>query len=296
MKNKIILLTLLFGAVSLTSCLKEHGRDKCPSNYSVVIEIKDKNYSNIADIPGMTPQDEHLPFSQYISNLSYHLTNLNSGQVTIKAPAQVTELTQESISLFFQNLEDGNYSLRVFGNTDRAPELRDGLSVYQLHPAKQESTDIYIAEANLNFSPEAATQHVQLQRAKGYLSIQFEGLPDTVGMIGLRMGPVYGEIDQHLNYNTETEIEKKFTNLQYPSTTLTLHGAPTPTGKNSTLRLALYRTAQDTEPFAYLPDIALNMARNKITALQIDYKPEGGIEIWIYTEGGWIKLHELDLQ
>lgn len=296
MKNKIIPLALFSLAICLSSCLKEHGRDKCPSNYYAIIEVTDKNYSNVADIPGQTPRDENLPFIQYVSNLSYHLYNKNSEKVISIAPEAISDSTQKTVNLFFPDIEDGNYSLRVFGNIEQAPELRNGLSVYQLHPNKQESTDVYIAESDLDLSPGASPQHIKLQRAKGYLSIQIDGLPDTVGMVGLRLGPVYGEIDQNLNYGVETEVEKKFTSLQYPSTTLSLYGAPSPAGKNSTLQLALYRTVQSTVPFAYLPDIAINMKRNQITALQIEYKPEGGVEIWIYTEGGWIKLHELDLQ
>lgn len=296
MKNKTISLIIFFLTICFCSCLKEHGRDKCMTDYYAIIEIKDKNYFNTKEIPGIALRDENLPFKQYVSNLSYHLHDLNSDKVVSKNPELMGESVQQSILLAFPGVSDGAYKLSLFGNTDHPSELRNERSVYQLHPSKQESSDIYIATADLDFFPEFSPKHVQLQRAKGHLTILMEGLPDSVGMIGMQIGPVYNETDQDLNYNAETEVEKTFTGLQYPSTRLFANIAPSPTGKSSVLRLALYKTAGDIEPFAYLPEIKVNMKRNTITALQIDYKPEGGVEIWIYTEGGWIKLHDLGLQ
>lgn len=290
----IAIWSVLLAFLSL-SCVKEQGRSKCPTEYSVVLGIKDKNYSNIGSIAGLQPKDEQLAFGQYVSNLSYQLIDPGTGKV-IQEVGNVDVAGNDLVQkIVFPGIEAGHYVLNLFGNIGLQPEWRDGQLVYQLHFNNQEGEDIYVLNDNIYFSSALEEKQLFLQRTKGLLFIQLENIPDTVGRVVVEVDHVYREVNQNLAYNDETSISKAFTGNLRPSVDLQTFLAPTVTGKESALRLSFYK--QDaTEPFMYLPDIRMTVNRNEVTAFKINYKPEGGIEVWVSVDGAWMKQHDMDFE
>lgn len=281
--------------VFLFSCVKEQGRDKCPPEYSMILGVKDKNYSNINSVPTLHPQDEQLPFREYITNLSYRLQELGTGNVVVSVSNQYVTDNDQLETILFPGLAAGRYILTLFGNISQTPEFSNVQSVYHLHPDEQEDMDTYVLYDTLDFSPASSSEMLELQRAKGYLFIQMEGLPDSVGRIEQQVGLVYRDVDQNLNYTVETSVIKSFTGSIHSSATLSTTLSPTLTDKESSLRLAFYKTGETT-PFMFLPDIRMVVRRNQVTAFLIKYKPEGGVEVWMSVEGAWEKQHDMDFQ
>lgn len=168
-----VLTTLFF------SCVKEQGRDECSLGYYIVLGIRDKNFSNINTITGLQPKSEQLAFRQYVSSLSYCLENRESGETVMETEHQEVEDNRPFVKIDLPEWVSGNYRLSLFGNVREHLELRAGQSIYQLHPNNQEGEDVYVLTDTLDFSSGPVEEQLFLQRTKGYLFIQLEGLPDS---------------------------------------------------------------------------------------------------------------------
>lgn len=295
MKHLYLYTLLLFLSGSFFSCVKEQHRDKCLPEYSIALDVMDKNYSNIGDIVGLLPKDEQLPFKEYVADISYRLINPATGEVVTTVTGQKVEGGNLLETIYFPGLPSGRYIFSAFGNLSLAPEVRDGKLVAQLHPDNQEGGDTYVAYDTIDFSGSMTGKKVELQRTKGYLFLQMEGVPDSVARIDVFVDGVYREVDQNLNYGVETSVTKSFIGNVNPSSLLLATLSPTVTGKESTLRVAFYK-AGETTPFMYLPDIRMVVKRNEVSAFKISYQPQGGVEIWMSVEGAWVKLHDMDFQ
>lgn len=295
MKNVYTSLFLILLAGFFFSCIKEQGRDKCLPEYRILLEVKDKNYSNIANIAGLEPKDEQLSFRQYIADLSYRLYHLETRTITASGSGLIVTDDNQLESLVLPDLIPGKYVLSIFGNISQHLKLEDEQWIGELHPDGREGQDTYIAYDTISFSESEIENKVVLQRTKGYLFIQLEGIPDSVARIDQQVGNLYREVNQNLGYVAETSVFKSFTTDLHPSAILMTTLSPTIDGKESTLRLSFY-TKEATTPFFFLPDIRIVMKRNQITAYKINYLPEGGIEVWMSVEGAWVKQHDMDFQ
>lgn len=282
-------------SVCLCSCLKEQDKDECSFDYTVTVEVRDKNYFNISDFVGLSPVDEQLPFRMYVKDLSYSLLEQATGNPITTVSAQPVTHNDQITSLIFPSFKEGDYILDISGNTIASSRTDTPDSRRILHPNGAEGTDIYVGGDTLSFHPKTTKHSIELQRAKGYLMIQLEGVPDSVSQIGLQLQNVYGETDPALNYAVKTSVNKLFTREQSSLTNLSLYAAPTPANEESILKLASY-SSDATQPFMYFPDIVLKIKRNEISSVKINYKPEGGIEIWVYADGGWSQQHNMDLE
>lgn len=283
-------LTVLF-----FSCVKEQGRDECSSGYSIVVGIRDKNFSNINTITGLKPRSEQLAFRQYVSNLSYRLEGQESGETVMEMDHQEVNDNEQFVKIDLPELVSGNYRLSLFGNVREHLELRTGQLVYQLHSNDQEGEDVYVITDTLDFSSGPVEEQLFLQRAKGYLFIQMEGIPDSIGRIVQEVSHVCGEVNQRLEYGRDVTVVKAFTENLHSSAVLQTFLAPTVDGEESVLRLSFYGQGAMV-PFMYLPDILLTIKRNQVAAYKINYKPEGGIEVWVSVNGAWMKQHDMDVQ
>ena len=282
-------------SVCLCSCLKEQDKDECSFDYTVTVEVRDKNYFNISDFVGLSPVDEQLPFRMYVKDLSYSLLEQATGNPITAVSAQPVTHNNLTTSLIFPAFKEGDYILDIFGNTIVSSRTDASDSRRILHPNGTEGTDIYVGGDTVSFHPKATNRSIELQRTKGYLMIQLEGVPDSVSQISLQLQNIYGETDPALNYAVKTSVNKLFTREQSSLTNLSLYAAPTPVNEESILKLAFY-SSDVTQPFMYLPDIGLKIKRNEISSVKINYKPEGGIEIWVYADGGWSQQHDMDLE
>ena len=97
-----------------------------------------------------------------------------------------------------------------------------------------------------------------------------------------------------LNYAGSTQVDKNvpFTNVL--ETVL----APSSVDGHSKLALTFYATdtRASESPYLKLPEMEVDMRRNEITAVSIDYNTSEGIwEIKMFIRGEWLTIHRLDI-
>lgn len=292
MDNKLLLLILPF---LLGSCIKEkyHG---CPPAYYVEVTVGEKNYANIGSIPGMAPLDEGLPFGSFVHNFYWILEDLNTGQLVASSGENIPAGNGLSFPIDFSGQPSGSYVFTAFGNVEGNPfqATNSSYTNIPLHSEMTEGTDIYRVVDTLEFSSRYSTRQLPMLRTKGALFIQIDNLPDSVSKIVQQIYSVYQNLSADGTYQTETDVTKTFTSGLHPEASLFTLLAPSVVGKQSVIRLALY-SGQSESPFRYLPDISFTLKRNEISSFRITFKPEGGVEVWIYADGGWVEYHEVSL-
>ncbi len=287
----VFLLTLSFLCVS---CLKEKGSGDCPVVYEVTFGVKDKNYTNAGNIPGWPLKDEQLPFNAYVPTLMYYLRNEETRAIVQNVPAYTVANDDKQQVLDLVGIPPGRYILSAFGNDDRAALDRDGILSYDLHPTGMEGADVYLLSDTIELTPDHLTAYAELQRTKGILYLLLENLPDSVDRIECRVSGIYRNVDQNGEYRDETVVQKTFTGSLSPSVNGLLSLAPTMTGKISVVRLALYAKDADL-PFMFIPDFNVTVKRNEVTAFRLNFKLDGGVEVWTAADGAWTKLHDMDI-
>lgn len=290
MYNKLPLLLLLF---LLCSCLREKDGD-CPPEYRVVLGVKDKNYVNAGNIPGLAIRDEQSSFRESVGDLYYQLQDLASGKILYQSGHVVVAGSELTYPIDLSDFPAGHYVLTVFGNISDLPGVKDGGVTYPLHPNSIEGPDTYILSDTFELSPASVEQYVELTRTKGAVLVVIDNLPDSVAMVSMQVQSVYQDIEQVNGYTGETMVTKTFTGVLHPTANLLTVLAPTVTGKESLLRLGLY-TAGSTTPFMFIPDVYLKINRNEVTAFKMNFRPEGGVEVWMYQDGSWVKFHDIDI-
>lgn len=284
---------LLMSPLFLISCLEEPDHS-CPPEYMVAVGVLDKNYANANGVPGIVPKDEQLPFKAYVGDLAYRLEALATGSVVKDVAAYAVVGNGMFENLYLPEIQAGRYVLTAFGNTSHAADENGGILSYNLHPDGQEDADVYLVCDTLDFSPDTPNPTVDMVRTKGGLYILIENLPDSVVRIDQQVSTVYQHVDRNSHYSGETTVVKSFTSGLHPSAMLLTVLAPTVAGKNSNIRLALY-TQGATTPFMFIPDFSLFVKRNEVTAFKLNFKPDGGVEVWIGFAGEWTKLHDMDI-
>lgn len=284
-----LLLTIIF-SLTLASCLREPDRD-CPPEYRISLNVKDKNYSNIAEVSQLLPVDESLSFNTYVGNISYQLQNLENGEVMADFSASPVTSDQQLYTIETTNIPEGQYILTALGNTDATTLLRE--ASIQLHANNQEHPDTYLSHDTLTLSAAATDHTLDMKRTKGLLLVLIENAPDSLTRVDEQINHVEQYINRSTAYSGETSINKSFTQTFAPSAALQTWVAPTVDNKKSTFRLTLFAQNKAT-PYSILPDIELIIKRNEITVIRVNFVPDG-VEIWIYLYGSWQKLHNMDI-
>lgn len=288
LSGSILILLFLFLALG---CMKQ-GQGDCPPEYSVILSIKDKNYSNAASIPGLALRDEQLSFRQYVSNFSYRLVKLSTG-ITVDSITNYNIQHNNTIhTIDFSSQTPGRYVFSLFGNVGPLPENKNGILTYHLHAAGQEGEDVYFLHDTLDFGSESSQLTLPLTRTKGALFVQIENVPDSVVKIDETVLNIYRDMDENSVYSSPGVVAKSFTGNFSPEASLFTLLAPTMNGQQSILRLGFYSNTSSL-PFMFIPDVLMTIKRNEILALKFSFKPEGGVEVWMSANGTWTKLHDM---
>lgn len=285
-------LTLLLNVICI-SCIKQ-SREECSPTYRGIVTVKDKNYSNATEIPSYLLRDEQAPLSQFVQRLSYEFTQANTGKLIDSLSYLLIPETGQTYTINFPDLTPGKYISHIQGNASLPVTGTNNIPVYDLHPSSQEGEDIYLFQDTILFNSEKTEITLPLTRTKGALFIQIENLPDSVRKITETIEHIYQHITKDAVYSGETTVEKTFTDNLHPVASLLTLVAPTVANKQSALHLALYGPHGDT-PFMFISDIPLTIRRNEITAFKFNFIPEGGIEIWVISNGSWNKSHDLNV-
>lgn len=294
-------MTLALAVVTFSSCIRDKI-EPCPP-LQVMIDIEDKNYSNIDFIESHTGLEhrinEELSFRNYIQKLFYALYDLKSGDVLmVRHLHDVTgEATQATVYLP-ENLPFGRYGLIVWGNINTEEGiLADGrYDTYDLHAGGVEGYDVYMTADELLYDERNYEYVVKLKRLKGKLIIQAEGFPDRIEWSKKIVSDVMGNVDYELHYSEPEEVvtERSWTGrtTNYVSDT---YLAPSVSPAGSEIEALLYDDPQMEVPVISLPSVSATLTRNEITVLRYVYDVHTGTSnVFILMNDGWNEIIHLE--
>lgn len=279
---------------TLQSCLKEA---KCPpsADARLYVAVEEKNYENVDDVRQAVPVDEGLPFARYVAGLD--LLYRPDAAVSLQSLRRtyVPADGEKVAALPEEALPEGSYEITVAGNA-AAENIGTGEAYrLELHPGGAESNDLYLADVRAAF-PLAADRTLSLKRTKGVLLLYYEALPGSVARVGLSASGVSGGVDEGFRYSGTTMVNKEFV-LPAVTGPGTLAMRLAPTVEQAGPQLSIRLSDADGNPVRVLSEIALSIARNRITALELRYDPDTeGWEIWMSVEGVWVQIHRLTIQ
>lgn len=284
-----VTICLLFSISLLASCVRE-SLPECPYQYNIQLVVKDKNYLNNSGTEGNIV-DENLPFNQYISNIYYTLENIKTGNTNIKSPINKILGEEKNTNIILDHMPDGQYLLTVWGNVNESV-----IETLALHTDNTESTDIYLGSAILNIINGLAQDTILgMDRTKGKLSVKMNNLPESIVKIDQNISNIYKYVNAQRLYrdmaNVKTTFRKSTQVLDKTSTYL----APTLNNEISKLTISFY-TTDNSSPTLTLPSIDLEINRNDITEVTVNYNStQDEIEIWVYIDSEWTLVKKLNI-
>ena len=274
--------------ILISSCIREDLSDCPPSQYEIKVSVKDKNYTNISSFPQLTPMDENAPFSSFEGTVYYILSDAVTGSRVKESSLSAVGGADQTFTISFNDVPDGEYTLTVWGNM--TAEYPAGV----LHQDGKEHTDIYMATRTFKLDRNYKTDEVPLERMKGKFLLLCTNFPSAVNRVEQTVSQVYQSVDANRNYSGSTQVTKSMAFQPVLQTLL----APTSQEGVSKLKLSFYADAtRASDAFLELPEMDLNMKRNEISAISVDFKaPDGVFEIWSFVDGEWTMLHRLGIQ
>lgn len=269
-------------ALSLMTACIDDDDENCVKDFVVDIGVADKNYTNTAQFPQWPAEDENQPFGHFENTLYYKVTDTKSGITIQQSDVMNINTMEATYKLTLKDLPIGEYTLTVWGN------LTSDVSAGILHPNNKEHTDIYVGTIDFcNKCNSAST--MQLQRTKGKLLIFCTNFPDSITRMHQSLTGIFGQVDGTLNYSETASVEKE----SQPLAVNTLAVAPALAEKSAKLKLSFY-DADGTSPLLSVPPMELNIHRNELTAVNVDYNQASSAwDIWIYLDGEWTLIHHL---
>lgn len=288
MDKVIHCLGMIFLLTFVSSCIKDNSVD-CISQYTIRIFVKDKNYFNVDAVSPQDRVDEGLPFRRFSGTIYYTLSRASSGELLQES--SVTSVTGDGayFSISLKDIPYGDYKLTVWGNRT------EDLSVGYLHKDNAEKTDLYLATTLLKVEEAFQTSDLALERNKGLLTVRFTNFPDYIKTIGATVSNVYESVSSDFVYAGNTSVNKVSPFQQEMRVLL----APSVRENDSQLQLNLYTssTMPGSPPSVTLPKIALDLNRNEISLILVDYNlAVEAWEIWAYIDDQWTKIHSLHIE
>lgn len=294
--------TFIYGmaiAMSCNSCVRDE-LDDCPP-LTVSIEVKDKNYANVDKIELEEPVDENLPFKDYVPSLYYRLSRLNdNGKMQMVAEKGVSGVEGEEQKLsvtFDKDLPFGKYVFTAWGGMPDLEEFNADRTEVSFHPEYTQGYDVYLASDTLDYDVNHSDFVSQMRRTKGKLIILAENIPRRFQFSGKTIGGLYGKVDTHFDYSSETKVstnQGRGAGLDMESETFL---TPSVEKDQSLLDVNFFYDDLDfTHPNLSPADVKINMQRNQITVLKYVYNPsDNTFTIYTKVNDTWEAVHDLIL-
>ena len=152
-------ITLLGGLAMalLCGCIRDE-LEPCPP-LRLSLEVADKNYVNSAAAARLGYEEERpedLPFREYVSDLAYRVSDLETGRVVAERMLSPVEGDAGSVEVPLPaDLPYGAYVLTAWGNLGDTAAFDSDLALLGLHPGGAEGSDAYFTRDTLLVRHEA---------------------------------------------------------------------------------------------------------------------------------------------
>ena len=149
-------ITLLGGLAMalLCGCIRDE-LEPCPP-LRLSLEVADKNYVNSAAAARLGYEEERpedLPFREYVSDLAYRVSDLETGRVVAERMLSPVEGDAGSVEVPLPaDLPYGAYVLTAWGNLGDTAAFDSDLALLGLHPGGAEGSDAYFTRDTLVYA------------------------------------------------------------------------------------------------------------------------------------------------
>lgn len=283
MKHLSLYITAL-AALCLTSCISEDVVI-CPPLH-IMLGVKDKNYSNVDQVPWETPVAENLPFHSYVGSIYYTLRRADTGEVVEEQPLMTTDEGKNALQIgFCECIPYGKYVFTAYGNMKHESEV-DSNGWLLLHENDTEGEDNYLCCDTIDYDLEHNGHYLEMERAKDKLIVVTEGIPEDMQMtlrathVADQADPFHKNTDTRFTYYGTTGVEKTFDHTEQVAKMLL---APSEAGRTSTLHATFTKKGQPASP----DDVAIDMDRNALTVVKYVYSEDEGFTVFILVNGSW---------
>ena len=292
---KSILLILLL-VPALTSCIRDEIED-CPP-LQVNIAVKDKNYFNVDKVDMEERRSEDLAFREYVPTLFYMLRDAKTGEVMEEQGVFSVEGDGKTVPVeFCPCLPHGTYVLTVWGGMDNMTSLSEDRTAMTLHPDQTESNDIYLVNDTLVYDAYHYDYTVEMERTKGKLIVEAEGLPQGIGRMTTDVDRLFGKVNSDFVYSGETHVSSTSAVTADQKVRMSSIMAPSVGSGASLVNVSF--TKNDSASDMLLPkpaDVKINMERNRITMLKYVFNPDADkFTIYIKVNDNWEEIHGMIL-
>lgn len=292
---KSILLILLL-APALTSCIRDEIED-CPP-LQVNIAVKDKNYLNVDKATPEERRSEDLAFREYVPTLFYMLRDAKTGEVVEEQGVFSVEGDGKTVPVeFCPCLPHGTYVLTVWGGMDDMTMFSEDRTALALHPDNVGGDDIYLVNDTLVYDAYRYDYTVEMERTKGKLIVEAEGLPQGIGQVTTDVDRLFGKVNSDFVYSGETHVSSTSAVTADQKVRMSSIMAPSVGSGASLVNVSF--TKNDSASDMLLPkpaDVNINMERNRITMLKYVFNPDADkFTIYIKVNDNWEEIHGMIL-
>lgn len=292
--KSILLLLLLVPA--LTSCIRDEIED-CPP-LQVNIAVKDKNYFNVDKMDPENERPTDLAFREYVPTLFYMLRDAKTGEVVEEQGVFRVEGEAKTMTVnFCPCLPHGTYVLTVWGGMKDMTSLSEDRTALALHPEHAEGDDIYLVNDTLVYDAYRYDYTVEMERTKGKLIVEAEGLPQDIGQMTTDVDGLFGKVSSDFIYSGETHISN--TSAVTANQKVRMSSIMAPSVGSGTSLVDVSFTRKDGASDTLLPkpaDVKINMERNRITMLKYVFNPDADkFTIYIKVNDNWEEIHGMIL-
>ena len=264
---KSILLILLL-VPALTSCIRDEIED-CPP-LQVNIAVKDKNYFNVDKMDPENERPTDLAFREYVPTLFYMLRDAKTGEVVEEHSVFRVEGEAKTMTVnFCPCLPHGTYVLTVWGGMKDMTSLSEDRTALALHPEHAEGDDIYLVNDTLVYDAYRYDYTVEMERTKGKIIVEAEGLPQGIGRMTTDVDRLFGKVNSDFVYSGETHVSN--TSAVTADQKVRMSSIMAPSVGSGTSLVNVSFTKNDSASNMLLPkpaDVNINMERNRITMLK----------------------------
>ncbi len=292
---KSILLILLL-APALTSCIRDEIED-CPP-LQVNIAVKDKNYFNVDKATSEERRSEDLAFREYVPALFYMLRDAKTGEVVEEQGVFSVEGDGKTVPVeFCPCLPHGTYVLTVWGGMKDMTSLSEDRTALALHPDNVGGDDIYLVNDTLVYDAYRYDYTVEMERTKGKLIVEAEGLPQGICQMTTDVDRLFGKVNSDFVYSGETHVSSTSAVTADQKVRMSSIMAPSVGSGASLVNVSF--TKNDSASDMLLPkpaDVNINMERNRITMLKYVFNPDADkFTIYIKVNDNWEEIHGMIL-
>ena len=203
-------ITLLGGLAMalLCGCIRDE-LEPCPP-LRLSLEVADKNYVNSAAAARLGYEEERpedLPFREYVSDLAYRVSDLETGRVVAERMLSPVEGDAGSVEVPLPaDLPYGAYVLTAWGNLGDTAAFDSDLALLGLHPGGAEGSDAYFTRDTLVYALDSERFSCGMRRLKGKLILATERMPEAYAFSEWKVSDIMSRFSAEGGYREPTTL------------------------------------------------------------------------------------------